>query len=507
MIGQNITDVTNGTAFERKLIIGQVTLRMVPSKRPVATNVTSFKDPDVITEQIKLRVFPSKNNNVNNLDKIQQVTLRAMPMKIPTSINKPKVSGIDFNKQVKLNVLPNRSTHITDLNKIGVAHEQVVKLRVIPSKLHSVANVTNSNGAVRPSKGETGVNASIINISNVVTTLVTKASSLSRSVVMTVGSTNAPIVSRSDVITISDANKSSMNKSDVTTAVSSSLNRTILPKRTRLAKIAKRTTTKKTPEAVLSTVEPHTKLTVLAIGMGITMKKVRTVLWDDISKSGMQFLSGFLVSFCHTASPGFHYRFYLAYDDDDKFFRTVSFRKQLSQMLLNYVSSKKSGCPESSRYSMRYVECPYQGKPAWAQNDAMIAAYAEGAEYFFRVNDDTVLISKGWSESYIKVLENYTPSHIGVVGPNHKGGNRGILTYDFVHRSHIEIFGFYYPRLFPTWYGDHWITKVYLPGRMTKVKDVTLRHTMTLGKRYPIAQMPMSKRLPEIEKGKETLIR
>jgi hypothetical protein len=259
---------------------------------------------------------------------------------------------------------------------------------------------------------------------------------------------------------------------------------------------------------ITTTTKPRAHLTAIAIGMGITTRKVIKVFWEDISKSGLQFLSGFLVSFCRTASPGFDYRFYLAYDYSDTFFNDVSFRKNLSTMLRNHVSSKYSGCSSASNYSVRYVECPYQGKPAWAQNDAMIAAYVEGAEYFFRVNDDTLLLSKRWTETYIQVLNNYMPPNVGVVGPNHKGGNQAILTYDFVHRSHIDIFGLYYPRIFPSWYGDLWITKIYLPGRMTKVKNMILKHTMKLGRRYRVYKpLPKQQQIQKINADKDILIR
>lgn len=30
----------------------------------------------------------------------------------------------------------------------------------------------------------------------------------------------------------------------------------------------------------------------------------------------------------------------------------------------------------------------------------------------------------------------------------------------------MDIFGFHYPRAFPTWWGDDWITLVYSPGNM-----------------------------------------
>jgi len=73
--------------------------------------------------------------------------------------------------------------------------------------------------------------------------------------------------------------------------------------------------------------------------------------------------------------------------------------------------------------------------------------------------------TSGWTEKFIRTLEGYDPALVGVVGPNHSGGNVGILTYDFVHRTHVDIFGYYYPRLFTDWWGDAWITRVYKPNR------------------------------------------
>jgi hypothetical protein len=63
-----------------------------------------------------------------------------------------------------------------------------------------------------------------------------------------------------------------------------------------------------------------------------------------------------------------------------------------------------------------------------------------------RVNDDTDMQAGGWTEAFIEVLGKYNPPNVGVVGPKHSGGNEAILTYDFTHKTHIEIFGFHYPR-------------------------------------------------------------
>lgn len=94
------------------------------------------------------------------------------------------------------------------------------------------------------------------------------------------------------------------------------------------------------------------------------------------------------------------------------------------------------------------------------------------------------MISGNWMESFVEVLDQYDPPRVGVVGPDHEGGNKAILTYDFVHRTHIDLFGFYYPRMFPDWSADWWITEVYQPNRSTKLTTVRLDHTMHLGQRY-----------------------
>jgi len=120
--------------------------------------------------------------------------------------------------------------------------------------------------------------------------------------------------------------------------------------------------------------------------------------------------------------------------------------------------------------SLHLVECQHSGRPAWAQNDAMMAAYMDNMDYYYRVNDDTVMETTGWTEKFIDELERFNPPKIGVVGPWFREGNVVILTHDFVHRTHIDILGFYYPRVFTDWFADDWITGVYWPERCRKVQ-------------------------------------
>ena len=98
------------------------------------------------------------------------------------------------------------------------------------------------------------------------------------------------------------------------------------------------------------------------------------------------------------------------------------------------------------------VHCNHNGKPAWAQNDAMMEAYIDGMDYSYRINDDTLLKTPGWTEKFINALELMKPPNVGVVGPNHSRGNLDILTYDFTSSKHIDIFGRHYPKLFTDWF-------------------------------------------------------
>ena len=101
---------------------------------------------------------------------------------------------------------------------------------------------------------------------------------------------------------------------------------------------------------------------------------------------------------------------------------------------------------------VKVVQCNHNGNPAWAQNDAVMEAYIDEMDYFYRINDDTVLLTPDWTTKFVNILRSQDPSNVGVVGPTHCGGNTDILTYDFTSEKHIEIFGFHYPRVFANWY-------------------------------------------------------
>lgn len=120
-----------------------------------------------------------------------------------------------------------------------------------------------------------------------------------------------------------------------------------------------------------------------------------------------------------------------------------------------------------------------------------MVAFAAGADYVLRTNDDTQLPARAdWVSALISDLRGRQPvPNLGVVGPACSQGNTAILTHDFVHRMHILVHGFYYPRSFPAWYADDWITRVYSgytqPPLLVQRDDVRVVHKLS-SQRYNI---------------------
>ena len=75
------------------------------------------------------------------------------------------------------------------------------------------------------------------------------------------------------------------------------------------------------------------------------------------------------------------------------------------------------------------------------------------------------------------------------------------IEYSMVHRTHIDIFGFYYPPSFRKSYVDERITKVYGETRTLKLKEWEVKHHLT-PTRYNISTANLEDALID---GKQTI--
>ena len=91
--------------------------------------------------------------------------------------------------------------------------------------------------------------------------------------------------------------------------------------------------------------------------------------------------------------------------------------------------------------------------------------------------------ARNWAISFVNSMKSLE-KQIGVVGPLCKQGNIFILTHDFVHRTHLDIFEMnYYPPDLTDWWLDDWITRVYGSTRSTRLDIVEVVHHNTAHKR------------------------
>tara|TARA_B110001452_G_C15113478_1_gene388167 strand:+ start:282 stop:785 length:504 start_codon:yes stop_codon:yes gene_type:complete len=65
--------------------------------------------------------------------------------------------------------------------------------------------------------------------------------------------------------------------------------------------------------------------------------------------------------------------------------------------------------------------------------------------------------------------------NLGATGPT-DATNARIFTHAFVHRTHLDIHGRFFPRAFANWYSDDWISNVYGASSTFKLGGVRMRH-------------------------------
>ncbi len=144
-------------------------------------------------------------------------------------------------------------------------------------------------------------------------------------------------------------------------------------------------------------------------------------------------------------------------------------------------------------------------KPGPVFNDIARMAYSRGADYVYRVNDDSEFLSP-WAYKFVRTLQGMG-SPYGVVGPWCNQSNTKILNHDFTHRTHMDIFEDYYPSLLTDWYLDDWISMVYGSTKTRQFENVEiLHHTRSQNVRYTVDYYRHEYLEDLVVKGKEKIL-
>lgn len=183
-----------------------------------------------------------------------------------------------------------------------------------------------------------------------------------------------------------------------------------------------------------------------------------------------------LPSFERTKEDGYTYTFFVGYDEDDDFYRNHATELPGKVSILR-------GC---------------QHAPARAWNVLASAAYADpaGYDYFFQIGDDVILETPKWTSQFVKYLQSH--DNVGVVGPcnlvNHRqrvAANKPfVIENGFVHRKHLDTFGYFFHPGIRNWYCDDWLTRVYDPPYSAKLDTTILCRNTVVDTRYAIEGCP-----------------
>lgn len=149
-------------------------------------------------------------------------------------------------------------------------------------------------------------------------------------------------------------------------------------------------------------------------------------------------------SFKQSTNDTFEYKLYIGYDYDDNF----------------YNNKDNITFYENQGISIEFIQFNVEkGHVTKMWNILAMRAYNDGFDYLYACGDDIIFNNIGWIDECIDLL--LRNNNIGLTGPLTTNGNASILTQCFVHRTHIDIFNFFYPEEITNWYCDDWINNVY----------------------------------------------
>lgn len=122
---------------------------------------------------------------------------------------------------------------------------------------------------------------------------------------------------------------------------------------------------------------------------------------------------------------------------------------------------------------VRYSDNVKKGHLTRMWNILFQYAYDDGCDYFYQCGDDIVV-----KEPYLRRLVDKIDQHpykIGLTGLLNPINSRPIVTQAIVSRTHMKIFGYFFPEEIINWYCDDWISLIYQKnGLFETIPDLKL---------------------------------
>lgn len=155
---------------------------------------------------------------------------------------------------------------------------------------------------------------------------------------------------------------------------------------------------------------------------------------------------------------------YVGFDHGDALFEDSVVRTKMRAMA-------RSILPENVAFVFLRLRPLHRVAMTW--NMIFAVALRHQADYFYQVNDDLTIKTRGWLTRFIDALQEQ--DGVGVVGPSDSfnGFSCSLLTQAMVSRRHFELFsGRLYPLELRDWKSDRWLSFVYGSNRTRCWPDV-----------------------------------
>ena len=183
-------------------------------------------------------------------------------------------------------------------------------------------------------------------------------------------------------------------------------------------------------------------LTVPVTSKGTDMKAITdSPFWNNLFDSFMKSIDW--------RSNKIEYRFYLGFDRGDALYDTgdawSEFREEFKnratyRMIEQMMDEEGVNKVLNNLLSIRLLHFDgLAGSPSQVVSQLVLKAYDDGFDYFYQVNDDTVIDTPNWAPQLVQTLvSNPIQPNLGVTGPK-DANNEKIFTHAFVHRTHVEV--------------------------------------------------------------------
>lgn len=169
---------------------------------------------------------------------------------------------------------------------------------------------------------------------------------------------------------------------------------------------------------------------------------------------------------------------YIGYDVGDLLFDSVDHSESAVKEIAKYFPKETWG-----KLNFKLMRGPpAHGDVDYIWNFLFRQAYIDGCDYFLQLVDDVAFPPSNWADAFALELQSRNPPNFGITGNNDMGD---VMTQPFVHRTHIELWGSFYPPVFHNWFGDTWCSHIYKnSGYATPTHGYAVMNTNVEGERY-----------------------